>query len=136
MAYDQWEAMTGRCAVCDAPLSRRQEMVCSARCRARKRTATVTREAFWDKLSGRDCAHCGEAFSPKNTRQRFCSSDCAEADKRAEENAHRDTVCELDGCEANAGWDRSGRPRSYCCNAHKQKAYRLRKRAESPSESR
>lgn len=120
------DQVTGRCLVCDTSLAGRRDVVCSARCRARKRAATVTREAFWDRLSGRDCAHCGKVFYPRNTRQQFCSPDCARFAKSRE-----GAVCQLEGCENRTGWDRSGRPRIYCCNAHRQKAYRLRKQAAS-----
>jgi predicted nucleic acid-binding Zn ribbon protein len=137
MTYYPWEATDGRCVVCDGPLSGRQEILCSARCRkARQRAAKLTREEFWEKLTGRDCARCGDAFDPKNPQQRFCSPVCADNAKRSDEAARWDAVCELDGCENNAGWDGAGRPRRYCSPAHKQQAYRLRKRAESPSESR
>jgi predicted nucleic acid-binding Zn ribbon protein len=132
MTYYPWEATDGRCVVCDGPLTGRQEILCSPRCRkARQRAAQLTRDEFWERLAGRDCARCGDAFEPRNSRQRFCSPGCA-----LNEDARWDAVCELEGCEENTGWDGVGAPRRFCCNAHKQKAYRLRKAAESASAGR
>ncbi len=122
------------CEVCGGALSGRQTVVCSNACRqARKRMRKLTdaeREAL---LWGRDCAYSGclEVFDPRTPTQRYCDENCAAAHKREIENARWEAVCELDGCENNAGWDGVGRARRYCSPAHKQKAYRLRKAAES-----
>ncbi|GGW18657.1 hypothetical protein GCM10018980_58430 [Streptomyces capoamus] len=119
-----------RCEVCDTVLTGRQQVVCSNACRqARKRARKLTSDEYQAKLLGRDCEHCGDAYEPKNDRQRFCSENCAYRAKAEAEETRWESVCELDGCENNAGWDGSGRARRYCSNAHRQKAYRQRKHA-------
>ncbi|GAU69918.1 hypothetical protein SSP35_15_00730 [Streptomyces sp. NBRC 110611] len=128
MPYYPWEAQTGRCAVCDRWLSGRQEMYCGeAHRKAHKRFEQLTAAERSARLFGRNCAYCEEAFDPRNPRQRFCSTFCAERSREAEFEAREDVVCQLEGCENNAGWEGTGRARHYCSAAHKQKAYRLRK---------
>lgn len=125
------------CEVCGGALSGRQTAVCSNACRqARKRMRKLTGAEHEALLWGRDCVHCGDAFDPHSLSQRYCDENCAAAHKQEIEDARWEAVCSLDGCEANAGWDGAGRPRQYCSPGHKQKAYRLRKAAESASESR
>lgn len=127
------------CEVCGAALSGRQTAVCSNACRqARKRMRKLTNAEHEALLWGRDCAYpkCREAFDPRTLTQRYCDENCAAAHKQDIEDARWEAVCELDGCDINAGWDGAGRPRQYCSPAHKQKAYRLRKAAEGASEGR
>lgn len=52
----------------------------------------------------------------------------AEQNSRAED-ARWDAQCSLIDCENNAGWDGKGRARAYCSDAHKAKAYRLRRKS-------
>lgn len=137
MSYYPWETTDGRCVVCDGPLRGRQEIICSERCRqARKRAAKLTDADYLDRLIGRDCAHCGDAFDPRTATQKYCNANCSAGAQREAEGGRYDAVCDLDGCEANTGWDGVGAPRRFCSNAHKQKAYRLRKAAERASGSR
>ncbi|MFG2815729.1 hypothetical protein [Streptomyces sp. NPDC048410] len=125
------------CVICDGPLSGRQTVVCSPRCaQARKRAAKMADAEYLARLMGRDCAYCRDVFDPRTASQKYCDANCAAAAQREAEEVRYETVCELDGCEKNAGWDGVGAPRRFCCNAHKQKAYRLRKAAESAPESR
>jgi predicted nucleic acid-binding Zn ribbon protein len=130
MGYYSLDAREESCVVCDSPLSGRQEVVCSERCRkARQRARKLTAAEARERLVGKDCAHCGDAFEPRSSRQRFCSENCAEHAREAGYVEREDAVCQLDGCENNAGWDGAGRARRYCSNAHRQKAYRQRKRS-------
>jgi predicted nucleic acid-binding Zn ribbon protein len=127
------------CEVCGGPLSGRQTAVCSNACRqARKRMRKLTATEHEALLWGRDCAYpgCLEVFDPRTPKQRYCSENCSAAHKREIEDARWDAVCELDGCDENTGWDGVGAPRRFCSNAHKQKAYRLRKAVESASDGR
>ncbi len=129
MGYYTWESGHRRsdCEHCGRSLTGRQERVCSPACRqALKRAAKRTRE----HLYGLDCPRCGDAFNPVNQHQKMCS-DCARAEREAADEARWEAVCGLDGCEDNAGWMGDGRPRRYCSTAHKQKAYRLRRKVGS-----
>ncbi|MGC0375910.1 CGNR zinc finger domain-containing protein [Streptomyces sp. SAI-229] len=120
------------CEACGGPLTGNQTAVCSNKCRqARKRARKLTDEQREALLWGRDCANpgCAEVFDPRSRRQKYCSPICANKEKADAEDARWDAICELDGCEDSAGWDGTGRARRFCSNAHKQKAYRLRKKA-------
>ncbi|MFI7357336.1 hypothetical protein ACIBTP_25795 [Streptomyces avidinii] len=119
------------CEVCGGALSGRQTVVCSNACRqARKRMRKLTDAEREAMLWGQDCAHleCTKVFEPRTPSQRYCSENCAAAHRAEAEDARWDAMCELDGCGNNAGWDGRGAPRRFCSNAHKQKAYRQRKR--------
>jgi len=127
------------CEACGGPLSGRQTAVCSNACRqARKRMRQLTEEQREALLWGRDCAYpgCQDVFDPRTPAQKYCDDNCKAAHRREIEDARWEAICELEGCENNTGWDGVGRARRYCCDAHKVKAYRLRKAAESASESR
>ncbi|WP_231156510.1 hypothetical protein [Streptomyces sp. CNZ748] len=123
------------CEACGGPLTNRQTAVCSNACRQRrKRMRKLTDEQRLALLWGRDCAYpgCKEGvFDPRTPTQKYCDENCKAAHKSAIEEERWEAVCELEGCENNAGWDGVGRARRFCSNAHKQKAYRLRKKAEA-----
>lgn len=137
MGYYTWQAQESFCVVCGTSLKGNQERYCSAACRQMQyRLSKLTSDQLWELRTGRDCAECGDAFEPRSPRQRFCSPICAARKKDAETEAREDAICELEGCENNTGWDGVGRARRYCCNAHKTKAYRLRKATERASEGR
>ncbi|GGQ29616.1 hypothetical protein ACFFKE_12890 [Streptomyces mutabilis] len=128
MGYYTWQAQESHCVICSRSLTGRQERYCSNACRqAHKRQAALTNDAA---LGKRTCDFCERSFWPESKRQRFCSPVCADGKRSQAEDARWDAVCQLDGCEDNAGWDGTGRARRYCSRAHQQKAYRLRKKAE------
>ncbi|MET9835585.1 DUF2116 family Zn-ribbon domain-containing protein [Streptomyces sp. NPDC006385] len=136
MGYYAWQAQESHCVVCGTALSGRQERYCASKCRQRQfRMSQLTSDQLWAKRAGKDCEECGEPFDPKNTRQRFCSPNCAVRAEDEKIKAREEAECQLDGCENNAGWDGVGRARKYCSAAHRTKAYRLRKAAERASES-
>lgn len=126
MGYYAWQAHESNCVICSRSLSGRQERYCSNACRqAHKRATKLTNGAVLDK---RICDFCDRQFYPENARQRFCCPECSLLSQDAAVRAREDAVCQLDGCEENAGWDGVGRARKYCSRAHQQKAYRQRKR--------
>ncbi|MFC7922215.1 hypothetical protein [Streptomyces cinereoruber] len=129
MGYYKWQAHESNCVICSRSLSGRQERYCSNACRqAHKRAAKLTNGAVLDK---RTCDFCDRHFYPESARQRFCCPECSLLARDAAVRVREDAVCQLDGCEENAGWDGIGRARKYCSPAHRTKAYRLRKCAES-----
>ncbi len=79
------------------------------------------------------CVRCGDKHPEfRNQHGAYCEecmSTKAEQNSETEE-ARWDAQCTLTGCESNAGWDGKGRARIYCSNAHRAKAYRLRRTAE------
>jgi hypothetical protein len=134
MGYYAWQAHESNCVICSRSLSGRQERYCSNACRqAHKRLSALTSDADMGK---RACEFCERDFWPETKNQRFCCADCSMRAKDELVKEREDAVCQLDGCEENAGWDGVGRARRYCCNAHKAKAYRLRKAAERASKGR
>lgn len=134
MGYYAWQAHESNCVICSRSLSGRQERYCSNACRqAHKRLSALTDDADMGK---RTCDFCDRDFWPETTRQRYCCADCSALAKDEAVKEREEATCQLEGCEENAGWDGVGRARKYCCPAHRTKAYRLRKAAESASAGR
>lgn len=120
------------CNWCDKSLigpSRKQ--YCNSACRqAEYRSWKKHRTRGEEKAP---CVRCG-GRNPESRNQHgaFCS-DCMDdraAQQMETEESRWDAFCELDGCDNSAGWDGAGRARKFCSNAHKMKAYRLRKKAQ------
>lgn len=133
MGHYAWRAHESNCVICSRSLTGRQERYCSNACRqAHKRLSALTEGATLDK---RTCDFCERTFYPETKRQRFCCPNCSLLSKDASVREREEATCQLEGCEENAGWDGVGRARRYCCRAHQQKAYRVRKAAERLSES-
>lgn len=129
MGYYAWQAQESNCVICSRSLSGRQERYCSNACRqAHKRLSRLTSDADMGK---RTCEFCDRGFHPETAKQRYCCPECSLLAKDEAVKEREEATCQLGGCEENANWDGIGRARRYCCRAHQQKAYRLRKAAES-----
>jgi len=87
-------------------------------------------------LMPRICAlpDCGRSFVPswKGRKRIFCSDGCAQKpiERKEVPEAYFERECAIDGCNVRFKPSRSGRNglQKYCSDAHKSKAYRLRKK--------
>lgn len=135
MPYYAWTEHSEDCEHCGERLAGKQERYCSPACRQAVYRARKDPSAL-PKL--KPCELCGEAFQPKNARQRWCDyaeeaeRDCQSIQDDLEEAAEyaaeerREVLCEH--CGESAGWTGQGRPRKFCSNRCKTAEYRARKR--------
>lgn len=123
----------GLCEMCRAPLSHRRKgaLYCGAACKQR---------AYRERSSDRavryvTCALCGDDFATHDLRLKWCPRDAASPEceelrdaiemKRdwPQNNPHAPCL----HCGQPVGGPNRGRPRRYCCPAHRKAAERGRK---------
>jgi len=126
------------CDECGADLTGRQRKYCGSACKMRA-VRRAQREA---QPAEKTCRLCGATFRPLRGKATYCdylndaSPECSELQnalrqqRTATEDARWDATCAREGCDNNAGWDGTGRPRRFCSEAHKKAHYRAVKRAQ------
>ena len=80
-----WRSETRVCPICGTSFNPHvsHQITCSKACGMawNSRTTSAARRAARPQAAAK-CAWCGKEFTPRNCRQRFCSSECHEGAKR------------------------------------------------------
>lgn len=126
------------CDECGKDLTGRQRKYCGAACKMR-----AYRREKCSQPAEKVCRLCGANFRPRRGKQTVCdfvdeaSPECCalqhELEQQREQrirdvDAHNDALCLH--CGEWVEWDGKGRPRKFCCPAHRTAYHRAAKRAQ------
>jgi hypothetical protein len=118
--------------------TRSDALYCSPRCRVKAHRHANPRNA--STVAEKPCAVCGALFRPTRGNQTMCDSNQSCVQMRSQrmlllyeveqaESARWDAICAREGCDNNAGWMGSGRPRKFCSDRCKTAHYRAQRKA-------
>jgi hypothetical protein len=99
----------------------------------------------------RNCRHCGRQYRARTSKARYCSDKCKQAEYRERNNLksqrsqaeitaaqlatkysqEHERTCQWAECGKTYYVDGTATATRYCSNAHKQAAYRARKKAQT-----